>query len=338
MGSGDLVGVVEAAYAIEGRDEGAWLRGIAERAAAVVGDASAGAYGLAYDASDVTAFRVSTLATFAVEDPRIQRFLEVDRLRLYRENPDLVDAIFRKIAYASTTELPFFAEKIASVYAKLVALGVCEILGINGVNVDGRGAHVGVLLNRQASTLPRDILARLSTHLGAAYRLRRRLGDAPAIDRADAILEPNGKLTHAVRDAKVKRVRAALSEAAIHLDKLRAARRRDPERALRAWRALIDARWSLVDHFERDGRRYVLAQRNEPFVGPIELLSDRERQAVALAAMGHPNKMIGYELGIAVSTVGVLLTRACRKLGATSRRELVAAYERHTQRDRNQRR
>jgi DNA-binding CsgD family transcriptional regulator len=326
---GDVIGIVEAVYEIEGRDESDWLRGIAQLTAATVGDVSAGAYGLTYDASDVAAFRASNPVMVGVVDPQLERVFKIDCLGPYRENPDLVEAVFRKIGYAPSTKLPL-AEKLAQAHAKLRARGVHEILGINGVNVDGRSAHVGVFLNRPASTLQTDVLARLATHLGAAFRLRSRIGDTSAVDRADAILEPSGKVTHAVREAKIRSARAALSDAAAHLDRLRAAgRRRDPERALRAWRALIDARWSLVDHFERDGRRYVLAQRNEPDVGPVELLSGRERQVVALAALGHSNKMIGYELGIAVSTVGVLLTRACRRLGANSRRELVAAYERH---------
>jgi hypothetical protein len=35
--------------------------------------------------------------------------------------------------------------------------------------------------------------------------------------------------------------------------------KRNPERALQLWRALVDGRWSLVDSFETDGRRYVVA-------------------------------------------------------------------------------
>jgi DNA-binding CsgD family transcriptional regulator len=92
------------------------------------------------------------------------------------------------------------------------------------------------------------------------------------------------------------------------------------------WKALVDARWSLVDHFERDGKHFILAERNDPIAGGIALLSDRERQVVALAAVGHANKMIAYELGISVSTVGVLLARAAKRVGVRSRKKLVAAY------------
>jgi DNA-binding CsgD family transcriptional regulator len=55
-------------------------------------------------------------------------------------------------------------------------------------------------------------------------------------------------------------------------------------------------------------------------------LSERERQAVALAAIGHANKLIAYDLGIAATTVAELLKRAAVKLGAESRVALIRAF------------
>jgi DNA-binding NarL/FixJ family response regulator len=52
-------------------------------------------------------------------------------------------------------------------------------------------------------------------------------------------------------------------------------------------------------------------------------LSDRERQAASLAARGHGNKHIAFELGIALSTVSKYLERAAAKLGAQSRVGLI---------------
>lgn len=68
------------------------------------------------------------------------------------------------------------------------------------------------------------------------------------------------------------------------------------------------------------------ARRNDPATAPLALLSQRERQVAALVAMGHANKVIGYELGIATSTVGVLVGRALARLGLHSRKEVGAAY------------
>jgi DNA-binding NarL/FixJ family response regulator len=56
-------------------------------------------------------------------------------------------------------------------------------------------------------------------------------------------------------------------------------------------------------------------------------LSEREREVLAMAAMGHHNKLIAYELGLAHSTVRVLLHRAAAKLGAACRRDAIERFQ-----------
>jgi DNA-binding CsgD family transcriptional regulator len=51
--------------------------------------------------------------------------------------------------------------------------------------------------------------------------------------------------------------------------------------------------------------------------------SVREREVVALAVTGHENKDIAYRLGLAYSTIRVLMARAASKIGAKSRQELI---------------
>jgi DNA-binding NarL/FixJ family response regulator len=58
-------------------------------------------------------------------------------------------------------------------------------------------------------------------------------------------------------------------------------------------------------------------------VDRVAKLSDRERQAATLAALGHGNKHIAFDLGIAISTVSKYLERAAAKLGAGSRVSLI---------------
>jgi DNA-binding CsgD family transcriptional regulator len=99
----------------------------------------------------------------------------------------------------------------------------------------------------------------------------------------------------------------------------------DPDGAQAEWRALSAGRWSVVEHFDRDGRRYLVAFRAEG----APMLSPRERAVAALAAAGCSNKAIGYELGIATSTVGGHLASAMRKLGVPSRVEMVARWNAH---------
>jgi DNA-binding NarL/FixJ family response regulator len=79
-----------------------------------------------------------------------------------------------------------------------------------------------------------------------------------------------------------------------------------------------------VDHGEADGRRFVLARRNEIGARDPKALAPRERDVLALAALGHSNKHIGYTLGIAPNTVATHLSSAMAKLGLRSRREVIA--------------
>jgi DNA-binding CsgD family transcriptional regulator len=58
--------------------------------------------------------------------------------------------------------------------------------------------------------------------------------------------------------------------------------------------------------------------------GSLDRLTARERQVVVSAALGRTNKEIAYTLGIGHSTARVLLARAFRRLGVSSRAEFLA--------------
>jgi DNA-binding NarL/FixJ family response regulator len=83
-------------------------------------------------------------------------------------------------------------------------------------------------------------------------------------------------------------------------------------------------RFNVVDEFDRDGQRFVLVRRSLDCTTGFAALTEREREIAALAGAGLSNKYIAYELGLADSTVRVLMARACAKLDAATRRELVA--------------
>lgn len=57
----------------------------------------------------------------------------------------------------------------------------------------------------------------------------------------------------------------------------------------------------------------------------LHALTSREREVVAYAALGHSNKVIAYELGLAESAVAMRLSRAAKKLGVRRRVELIRA-------------
>jgi len=85
----------------------------------------------------------------------------------------------------------------------------------------------------------------------------------------------------------------------------------------------VRGRWSTVDWFDTDGRRFVLAIPNSPDVTDPRGLTEREGQVVSYAAFGQTNKMIAYRLGLSKSRISLLLRSAMRKMGAKTRAHLV---------------
>ena len=98
---------------------------------------------------------------------------------------------------------------------------------------------------------------------------------------------------------------------------------REFDKAIEIWKALVQGRWSTVDWFDTDGRRFILAIPNSPEVVDPRGLTERERQVVSYAAVGQTNKMIAYRLGLSTSRVSLLLRTAMRKLGTRTRAQLV---------------
>ncbi len=208
------------------------------------------------------------------------------------------------------------------------AIGWRDLFVVNGLDPTGFGVYVAAM-RRTAKAPPRPLCTRwtrLAVHLAAAWRLRRTLRDvgARSADSAEAVLAPDGRVAHASEAARTRQARLALAAAARTIDRARTRRgRRQADRVVAEWTGLIEARWTLVDHFEADGKRWLLARRNDVAGVGEAALSPRELQAVAFAALGHANKLIAYEMGIAAETVRVLLHRAARKLGARDREELI---------------
>jgi DNA-binding CsgD family transcriptional regulator len=211
----------------------------------------------------------------------------------------------------------------------LVRKGVLDFLGLNAADTDGHGCLVGAFLPRVQRLDPRrrDSLSRVTAHLVAGHRFRRRA--RVSASATEAVLDSSAKMLHAEGEARTAAAQEALGRAARALERARcAAGRAEPDASLRSWKGLVDARWSLVDLFESDGKRFLVAKQNEPVTPTIETLTKRERQVATYAAAGHPSKLIAYELGIADSTVRVLLSRAMTRLQVKTRAALADALVR----------
>lgn len=142
---------------------------------------------------------------------------------------------------------------------------------------------------------------------------------------AEAIFDVNGfKMTDAVGQAKEPTATGSLRDAAVVMDRARGKMRNtDPQEALEIWKALVRGRWSMVDWFDTDGRRFVLALPNAPHIRDPRGLTEREYQVATQAGTGDSCKVIAYSLGVSRSRVSELLHRAMRKLGVQTRGQLV---------------
>jgi DNA-binding CsgD family transcriptional regulator len=200
-----------------------------------------------------------------------------------------------------------------------------DYVGVNGRADADRGVVISFALvgDEVFGRRHERMWSRLAVHLGTGLRLHDRLAAQAA--EPDAVLEPSGKVLHAQGDATEKGSRRDLAAAARTLDRARGRLRQvDEDEAVALWRALVRGEWSLVDRFDSDGRRFVVAHKNTPGAGGRgHRLTAREAHAAALLARGYSNKLIAYELGLPPSTVSRLLGRACKALGVESNVELV---------------
>lgn len=313
--------VVEACYRVDA-DESAWLADIVRSSTPLL-DGGLGVLAYTYDARDP--------ARFTMLDACLPPGIEVRAMAGYLSSvpPGFVERTWlaRPCGYAS------HVDGFAELAPALAAFGGAkDVLAVNGRDPTGLGVWLGALRperRRRVAPLELDRLGKIAAHLATAYRVRRALaGGGDWAERSEAVLRPDGHVEHAEGAARAATARAALRRAAIRLDRAKSkAGRAEPDRALAGWKGMVEARWTLLDHFDQDGRRYVLARRNDAAVAAIEDLTPRERHVVSYAALGHDNKIIAYELGLAAATVRVLLHRSAKKLGVTTRADLVARWK-----------
>jgi DNA-binding CsgD family transcriptional regulator len=209
----------------------------------------------------------------------------------------------------------------------LHAVGVFDLMGITAPDPNGCGVGIVAFYSEPKTVAKRtlEMWGRIGVHLSAAFRLRR--GASSSEPHADAVLDPSGKLLHAETPAKGAAARERLRDAARSIDQARSAKGRlDSENAVATWRGLVAGKWTLVDRFESDGRRLLVARRNDPDAVPRSDLTPREAQIAGYAALGQSSKLIAYSLGLSQSAVSESLGAVFSKLGISSRAELIGLF------------
>lgn len=312
MGPPSVVDVVEVAYRAARRSPATWVADVLAVAAPLL-DQGAGVVAYEYDTTRPLAQWLSP----PVGDPQLVAAVRAAFADTPRELNEFIHrragpiTILSELLSVAPSAQPGLAP-----HAR--ANAVADMFGVNAGDPSGRGTYFCAVahhrLARRDATVAR--WQKVAAHLAAAGRLRRVLADARA---PAAVLSPDGRVLHAEREAQ--RSLPALQRATRAVERARA-QRADLD-ALTTWRALVDGRWSLIDEVEHDGRRLLLVHANPPAVADPRRLTPMERLVAGFVAMGHGNKLIAYELGIATSTVALHLQGIARKLGVRSRVEVV---------------
>ena len=321
--------MVERAYALQlsGHE---WLRSIAEGANQILGR-GAGAIAFPFVAHAGGGVSMPEFASSGMK-----RSLEKGLMALGRSTPPaIVEQTYRRLTGMSTASEATIGAAIEDEpswrrYAHPHGMRDCLVVNVV-TDPRGEGLTIGVPLARveRAPAVARQVWDRIAVHLGAGLRLRQALDGRQPLDGAEAVITPDGRIDHAEKPARSRAARERLRDAAVRIERARGRlRRQDPAEALELWQGLVAGRWSLVDHFERSGRRYLVAHRNPPGVSDPRALSERERQVVGYAALGHSNKLVAYELGLSLSAVAMTLARARAKLGVPTRASLITLVRR----------
>lgn len=191
------------------------------------------------------------------------------------------------------------------------------------ISLGGRTLVAGAVFHEVAA-FPRPLKTfgpMLSRRIEAAFRLRQGLatmGSTPA-----AVLTPAAQVVHAENEAKSTTVRERLRRAVVAREMARGLREKDPARAFALYEGIVSGRFTILDRFERDGRRYLVAYENPPDVLSSRALTRREREVMWRAAQGEPLKRVAIELGITPSAAAAYFHAARKKTGIRSRNELV---------------
>lgn len=322
----DPIGVLEAAYDLAA-DRQCWLEGLARAARPSLGrglGAQALLYGVEPGATNGAAAPRVLTAGFDCTPPGTPEFL--------RQLEAFPSESFKRQFWSRPTRLWTFSE-LATPYeqgcftdGRLTLPGV-SVRDYNMMLVRDHGHWLLMFggLSPQRERIPRILRTtwrKLGTHLQVALRLRLALATAPDRVTEQAVLDSTGEVLHAEAEARSKMARARLREAALRMRRSRGPlRRRDPQKALDLWRALVSGTWTLVDRFESDGKHLVVAMRNDDSDAPFAL-TGLQRQVAELAALGYGNKQISYAMGIKESTVAAHLPRVMDRLGVDRREDL----------------
>jgi DNA-binding CsgD family transcriptional regulator len=240
------------------------------------------------------------------------------------------DLVYRDGATVGTASERVYPHVSKDRFLRLTGGRSRDVFFVAGQSGTGLGVAFGTLLKdeRKPSAMERKRWPQIAAHLGAGLRLRN-VARALSFDSApvEAVLDSSGAMHDGRNDATATPAREKLREAVRGIECARTAGgRSDPDAAMDRWEALVNGRWSLVDRFDSDGKRFVVAIRNDPAYPDPRGLTARERQVAEFVGLGRAPKEISYILGVSTSAVNACTAHAQEKLGLRSLAELAAFF------------
>lgn len=300
----DPIHVLESAYDLR-TDRADWVRSVASAMHPLM-QQGFGTIAYAVDFSGEVPF--SDIATVGGEPgsaelpPLSAKVMEPGGLRALAHAMPRVTWVSESYRSASADDRALIASFFGGVRR---SFGFDDIFGFNVLVTRDQGYHFAFPGLRGEHSRP-ELCCAIGAHLALAARAR------AEGQRFEVLLDACGR----VADLRVGLPDAAIAgglDAASRISRIR--RARGDQEAVASWGDTLRGGWMVLDHVDTDGKRFVLVRRVP--------LADREREVVRRVERGLSNKEIAFELALAEPTVSGVLRSALRKLGLSSRLELV---------------
>ncbi len=327
MGSGGrqiralrAIEIVECAYRLDGT-EAEWLNALLEAVRADL-DVGCGVYGFTGNEA-LPNFQASPVFASCDLDPEYgARIEEVNRVA----PPEVAELLRKQLVTCGGLEQTLGVDSpiVQSFRSVMKPTTVKDAFSLFAQDAQGGSITLSAPARSFVSLAPRvrGIWRRVGLHIASALRLRRRLAEHTTV--RDALLDPSGKVQDATKSvAQDRSAQASLVSAVEAMERARSGAMRDsPERAFELWRGLVAGEWSLVDHWESGGRRYLAAYRNRPELRDPRALTKTESATLKYLALGATNKDISFALGLPAGTVSSSVSNLMKKLGVKRRVDL----------------
>ena len=320
----DGISIIEAGYNLEGNDS-QWLKRVLDQAAPLLGR-DTNPLGWTFHCTPTT----FNLGSFSEGTPKaLTHLARMSHTLATEKSLDLTYRTGTVIATASELVFPRLPD-MHKMFKNLLKSRMRDLLVINCQTGVGSGASIGVLLKEtsKATDQEKRRWPQIAAHLGAAMRLRN-IAAALSLENStiEAVLESDEDVYDARGPAKDRDARATLRTIVRRIEHSRTREgREDVDEALANWEGLVSGRWSLVDYFDSDQRRFIVAIKNDPAYPDPRGLTPRERQVAEYVGLGRSSKEIAYTLGLSESAITNCTARVQDKLGMASRTELVSFF------------